>query len=251
MHVELEHARGLRGLARDLSAEALPLVIHLQPLPGLAAERLVAELDAGHLFVDLALDRDVTARLDLGRRWRTREPVAFGRWLRRSGLFLAGGRGRSVGCATTAADAVERGLRLGRRQTGVELDVGIGRDRRRERFLRAGLIVAPATAHDADVHPRLAQRCGAALVFASLDRARQHRLGLVEVRGQVVRVDGLVDLLVGRCVARELTERRQGEEDHQAKGEQAMELSMHVSISGGGTDRRSLSADPGKSVVAS
>jgi hypothetical protein len=47
-----------------------------------------------------------------------------------------------------------------------------------------------------------------------------------------VRIDRLVDLLIGGGVAGELAKRRDRKKDHQGKGEQAKKLSMHVSISG-------------------
>ena len=102
--------------------------------------------------------RRVSTSPDLGRADETALDRAAGRrrgsrWASASGL---GGRGR---CASPD-DLVERRLGLGRREHHVELHVRVGGERLLEGLLRARLVVAPAAAHDADVHPGLAERAG-------------------------------------------------------------------------------------------
>jgi hypothetical protein len=84
---------------------------------------------------------------------------------------------------------------LGREQV-VELHLGVRRLGRLERSSSARDVVAPATTHDADVHPRSRHDSSRARARAGLDDVEQLLLCQIDVRARVMRVDRVVDLLV-------------------------------------------------------
>jgi hypothetical protein len=121
-----------------------------------------------------------------------------------------------------ASGSGRRGLRedslhqLGREQV-VELYLGIGRLGRLERSSSARDVIAPATSHDADVHPRSSHDSRRARARARLDDVEQLLLCQIDVRARVMRVDGVVDLLVCPLIGESRTriESRELEDEEQ------------------------------------
>ena len=133
--------------------------------------------------------------------------------------------------AATPDDLVEGRLGLGRREHHVELHVFVGSNRLLERFFHALLVVPPAAAHDADVHPCSRESLRAAFVTACFHGAEQHTFGLVEISREVVRIDRFVDFLVGGLVSRELRKRWKGAEQDERHSEDFVKHSaVHLMI---------------------